>query len=234
MIEEDELTGRLKAYAEERRGVNEPTALYRLYDADHELLYVGITKNLGQRWVAHRRDKRKKPWWGQVDHREITWYKSRPDALFAEHRAIVNERPLHNSPGDPQGLRPGLRRSGGVIEPAADASGRTQAGKPDLCPLGSAEAQWWTMNDIAAYLQIGYGTVRLYRGGSRPGRALPAEDTRIDDRPLWKPATIIRWNETERCQWGRRGVKAPTVDSILQAAEREAVRQAARESQRHA
>lgn len=84
--------------------MSERTALYRLYDAGGRLLYVGATKNTLQRWNQH---KKTKPWWRQVARREVKWFDSRPSALLAEHWAIVTEFPLHNSPNDPQGLRPG-------------------------------------------------------------------------------------------------------------------------------
>ena len=38
------------------------TALYRLYDNDGELLYVGVTKNPGTGW----RSTAQKAWWGDV------------------------------------------------------------------------------------------------------------------------------------------------------------------------
>ncbi|MFD3762092.1 GIY-YIG nuclease family protein [Streptomyces sp. NPDC058622] len=37
-----------------------PTAVYRLYDAEERLLYVGITMNVKQRFADHQRLKF---WW---------------------------------------------------------------------------------------------------------------------------------------------------------------------------
>jgi hypothetical protein len=106
--EQDALAESLRAAAEERRGVNQRTALYRLYDADGVLLYVGITKNTEQRWAAH---KKYKSWWPKVARRGVAWLDSRPSALLAEHIAIISEHPLHNDPRDPQGLAPGVKSS---------------------------------------------------------------------------------------------------------------------------
>jgi predicted GIY-YIG superfamily endonuclease len=100
-----ETSPELAAAFQLRRGVGQRTALYRLYDADDVLLYVGITKNTVQRWSQHSKTK---PWWRKVAKREVTWFDSRPDALLAEHRAIVAEHPLHNSLHDPQGSSPGI------------------------------------------------------------------------------------------------------------------------------
>src|SRR5690606_28443520 len=42
------------------------TAVYRIYNAADELLYVGITNDLYVRWTDH---KATKPWWRQEAHR---------------------------------------------------------------------------------------------------------------------------------------------------------------------
>jgi len=86
--------------------MTERTVVYRLYDAADVLLYVGSSKNPAQRWKQHRQLK---SWWPQVARREVAWFDSRPDALFAERQAILAENPLHNSPNDPQGWLPGVK-----------------------------------------------------------------------------------------------------------------------------
>lgn len=83
---------------------NYRTALYRLYDANGGLLYVGITYNPEQRWDAHRSDK---TWWPEVASKVVEWYDTRPEALTAELDAIRTELPLHNRAGSP--LAPGPR-----------------------------------------------------------------------------------------------------------------------------
>ncbi len=72
------------------------TALYRFFDADGALLYVGITHDIEQRWAAHERDK---PWWPQVAERPVEWFESRRLALQAELKAIREEAPVHNVTG---------------------------------------------------------------------------------------------------------------------------------------
>lgn len=68
--------------------------LYRLYDADENLLYVGITFMLDTRMNTHSREKR---WWGQVARRDTATFPDRRSALHAERVAIKSENPLHNS-----------------------------------------------------------------------------------------------------------------------------------------
>lgn len=68
-------------------------ALYRFYDADDQLLYVGITLDPGPRWRAHRDDK---PWWHEVTNVTIEVLPSRAAVLEAEKQAILAERPRYN------------------------------------------------------------------------------------------------------------------------------------------
>lgn len=74
------------------------TALYRLFDADGLLLYVGISHKPDVRWGQHSEDK---PWWPAVDRRAVEWHETRSAAEKAELTAIAGERPLHNKAGTP-------------------------------------------------------------------------------------------------------------------------------------
>lgn len=76
-----------------RRDPDCPTAVYRLYDATGELLYVGIAKDPGVRFEQH---KYRMAWWNRVVTREITWYETRPLAEAEEYRAIKQDGPLFN------------------------------------------------------------------------------------------------------------------------------------------
>lgn len=73
---------------------SERTAVYRIYGADSELLYVGITKDFGARWAQHAA---KQPWWPEVARQTVDWHESREAALAEEARAIKAEGPRHNS-----------------------------------------------------------------------------------------------------------------------------------------
>lgn len=72
----------------------ERTALYRLFDATDQLLYVGIAEDPKRRWQQHAGDK---AWWSQVARRDVEWLATRGAAEALERAAIVDERPLHNS-----------------------------------------------------------------------------------------------------------------------------------------
>lgn len=78
-----------------RRGNGEPekTALYRLYDANGRLLYVGITDNPKIRFEDHRTYKH---WWHMVDDETVEWFDTRRDAALTEAQAILEEKPAYN------------------------------------------------------------------------------------------------------------------------------------------
>jgi predicted GIY-YIG superfamily endonuclease len=74
------------------------TALYRLFDANDQLLYVGVARNPDVRWATHSQSK---PWWSSVERRAVEWHDDRASAERAELAAIRMEKPLHNVVGTP-------------------------------------------------------------------------------------------------------------------------------------
>ena len=68
--------------------------VYRLYDADQSLLYVGLTgRGWPQRMREHLRDK---PWFSSVTAVNLTKYPTLAQAADAEAKAIRSENPRHN------------------------------------------------------------------------------------------------------------------------------------------
>lgn len=74
----------------------EPTAVYRYFDANDVLLYVGISTDPDERWKAHRYGLARKTWPKEAIRRTDQWCSSRPEALQVEEEAIKSERPLYN------------------------------------------------------------------------------------------------------------------------------------------
>lgn len=70
-----------------------PTYLYRFYTDMFDLLYVGITSSLVDRFEQHMKAK---DWWSDVRHIDIARYPTRDEAIVAEKAAIRDERPIHN------------------------------------------------------------------------------------------------------------------------------------------
>lgn len=119
----------------------EPTALYRFYDTDDVLLYVGVTNNPTQRFGQHAIDK---AWWPQVARKTAVLYGSRDDALAAEAVAIVAESPVYNIAGRPRShedITGKLRRLERQIEDAERAlRGPSDTFRLDKAFLASIDA----------------------------------------------------------------------------------------------
>ena len=79
------------------------TALYRLYDVDDVLLYVGITHDPDERMAHHESQK---PWWPQVVRHAVVWFDTRSDAQAAELEAIRTEQAVYNVTGSPWAPQP--------------------------------------------------------------------------------------------------------------------------------
>lgn len=67
--------------------------VYRFYDEEKKLLYVGVTSNPGRRMENHAAEK---PWWEEVRVVLVEHFPTRDAALQAEREAIWQEKPLHN------------------------------------------------------------------------------------------------------------------------------------------
>jgi hypothetical protein len=68
--------------------------VYRLFDSQLRLLYVGMSSADYRSRVSHHR--RSKPWGKAIDSVSAEAFASRTQALRAEATAICDERPLHN------------------------------------------------------------------------------------------------------------------------------------------
>lgn len=71
----------------------ERTALYRLYDAEDRLLYIGITNSPDSRWKSHAH---KSPWWPQVAAKHVEWLPTRQQAKREERAGVEEHNPPYN------------------------------------------------------------------------------------------------------------------------------------------
>ena len=79
--------------AEKIEAPSKPGFLYRHYDADGALLYVGISLNAVSRLAQHRDHAH---WFQLIARVDIEQHPSREAAIQAEKLAIHNENPRHN------------------------------------------------------------------------------------------------------------------------------------------
>jgi len=71
----------------------EMETLYRLFDDDGQLLYVGISSNWRERFHAHEKNQ---SWWDLVTNITLERFESREAVAEAERVAIKLERPSKN------------------------------------------------------------------------------------------------------------------------------------------
>jgi len=94
--------GTLTSTYEGMDAADDDTKLYRHYDADGVLLYVGITSNVEKRNAQHRRRSK---WAALSDTVTVDVLESGQDARDAERQAISTELPLFNVNELPAGAR---------------------------------------------------------------------------------------------------------------------------------
>jgi excinuclease UvrABC nuclease subunit len=79
-------------------GTDGPTAVYRIYDGEGSLLYVGMGRNPMNRWSSHSEQH---PWWQRAATFRVEWFETRKAAAQEEMRAIRGENPECNIYGRP-------------------------------------------------------------------------------------------------------------------------------------
>lgn len=85
---------------------SQPAAVYRLWDADGNLLYIGSAYDPDHRCKDHR----KKAWWPEVARRTEEWHTNRGTAYTEELKAIAVERSKYNIMGTPEYETPKTER----------------------------------------------------------------------------------------------------------------------------
>lgn len=71
-----------------------PVALYRMFDAEGRLLYIGQSRSPWMR--AQQQAETRSTWATQIARIQVEWHPSRPEAMRAEVEAIRREAPLYN------------------------------------------------------------------------------------------------------------------------------------------
>jgi len=68
-------------------------AVYRAYNDQDELLYIGVTENPSQRHARHKKDR---DWWHEVAYLDWEFYATYGEAVDVERDAIEAEQPRYN------------------------------------------------------------------------------------------------------------------------------------------
>ncbi len=119
------------------------TALYRHFDHEGRLLYVGISLSAVERLAQHSRSAK---WSQAICHITVHWFHSREAALDAEVAAIAAERPAYN-----------IVHNSEVVQGKAAPSASRRVNVPMLVDSPA---------EVAAHFGISSGTVqRLVRDG---------------------------------------------------------------------
>lgn len=128
------------------------TALYRFFDSDGLLLYVGITSTTDSRWSHHRLHA---AWWPQAATKQVEWFTERGDAAAAELEAIRTEAPLWNSAAAPAS---NARLKEALFVEATNGGIRAPSGE-------------WRNSDVALAQVL---SAEIRRGVIRAGQSMPS------------------------------------------------------------
>lgn len=169
----------------------ERTALYRLFNAKDQLLYVGIAADPAARWKGHCHTK---PWVGEVAMRVIEWFSTHDEALRAETEAIRFEYPRYN-----------ISQSQRSDKPKPPRPSMKFLAREDL----DSAKDYLAIQDVAALLGVGPKVVSVYRYYSKPGHLyaddpFPAQDCTIARHPVWH---VSRRDELQ--DWRARHCRRP-------------------------
>lgn len=145
-----------------------PHYVYRMYDDDGQLLYVGISKTLATRLTQHHRDK---PWAAQIASVVGKRYTSREAARAAEIEAIQKENPQYNIQD--------RAKSVDRVKQAADIWGQMDTTeRSDAVALGERFLEeWpadWNSPSERAIRTAMVAAMAMMKAGSSPTEALDA------------------------------------------------------------
>lgn len=148
--------------------------LYRFFDKDDRLLYVGISVSSAQRLSQHRSSQ---GWWRQVARMEVSHLDcERREAEQIEASVIKTERPLHNIRHNGYTPRPKMR------DEPIEAVGLLKRG--EVVALGMRDGRCFI--GLVTYLESMFVTLALYSffTGQFDARKIGIRVTEIDEI-LW-------------------------------------------------
>jgi hypothetical protein len=124
--------------------------LYRCWDSDGNLLYIGLSWSPGDRFRQHEREK---SWWPLVESITLEHYDSPEELSLAEVNAIQSEHPLYN---EANRTPPKRRRRAQVPSARRHRSARNQERDDEILRL---RALGYSYREIESTLKISRGAI---------------------------------------------------------------------------
>jgi len=98
-------------------GPSDASAVYRIYNAGGDLIYVGMSYEPAIRVEVQRREK---PWGHEIARYEVDWHSDRAASQRAEERLIKELQPRYNVTHTPEHRARSLRCFTGWADPPAE------------------------------------------------------------------------------------------------------------------
>jgi len=136
-------------------------SLYRHFDKDNRLLYVGVSLSALNRLAQHADASH---WFADIATVKIETFEDRSVALAAEREAILKENPLHNL------KRPTIREI---------KASHSEESRIDLVRRIVQFNPTYTPSDVASLLNIGLAAMKRLIDGGKIGFIKIGEKTRI-------------------------------------------------------
>lgn len=165
--------------------IERPTKLYRHFDAEGRLLYVGIALNPLARLADHNNNSH---WVDEIRSMTIEAFSTREEALIAERRAVESEAPMHN-----------MRRH--FIARPAPSNGHAVSSRASLVSGIVQFNPLYTIDEAARVLTLGPATLnRLVDEGKIGVVELPGDTNRPPRRRItgWQMLSYLEALEAEQ------------------------------------
>jgi hypothetical protein len=124
--------------------------LYRHFDADGNLLYVGASL----RSMARLSEHSSAPWFASITRVTVERFNTRDDALRAERQAIAQENPRHNIKHQQLALSRSRGMTATEYRSALKQLGLTQVGAGKLLGVNPVSSRRWAATGVTGTAEL--------------------------------------------------------------------------------
>lgn len=132
--------------------------LYRHFNRDGDLLYVGVSLSAIQRLGQHAEHSH---WYSSISRVEIENFETREEVLAAERRAIIEENPRHN-----------LKRPREEKKRATEAQRQIEESRTELMRRLVVFKPMYTLREAAEVLEVSTKGLRQLVSAGRIGHVM--------------------------------------------------------------